>query len=404
MCAQAIANWTVMIYVNGNNELEPEICQSLQDLLRVRFDESNMNILVQVGREDRELARIVRPFESFGGSGEVWTGVKRYKLSNNLLLLLEDMEKLNMADPKSLYMFIIWCMERCPAKHYALILGGHGASYIGAINDYSSVTPYMMGTTEMCKAINLIMPHTGNRIDLLLLDMCYMNYIEILYELGSQEDHTVENVVTYIEEGPLEGLALDHVIGVLDRHLQTEDLESLIKEMVDSLGAQLVAVRLNPKKLERIKYSSNRLANEMVKYSEENPIRPDSILHTESPPLPYKKSIAKVLQELNQLAFYHTAGQTGNLPVNIMTMSLNELFPVYYKLKFARNNSWSSLLGLGALHKYRDTHINIRFEPSPVTKSGVLMLIMSLNPHLDEWEARKILRELYRYKKWNWNE
>ena len=67
-----------------------------------------------------------------------------------------------------------------------LILGGHGGSFIAAMSDLSQNKPYMMGIFELCKVINIISKDTGVKIDILTLDICYMNLLEIMYELGKR--------------------------------------------------------------------------------------------------------------------------------------------------------------------------------------------------------------------------
>lgn len=122
-----------------------------------------------------------------------------------------------MADPHNLYKFIKWGIETYPAKHYMLILAGHGASYIAVMPELSQDMPYMLGVPQMCKVINMILKDTGIKIDILVLDMCFMNSLEIMYELGSKESNCVKNVLTYIKDGPLSGLPYDKLIYNVER-------------------------------------------------------------------------------------------------------------------------------------------------------------------------------------------
>jgi hypothetical protein len=151
-----LKDWTILNYANGNNEYEPEMYKALNDSASAGSDES-VNIVMQIGRIEREVAKIIRPFEDFKNDDEMWTGVRRYHIREHKPEFLEDLGKINMADPKSLYEFITWGIENYPAKHFMLILGGHGAAFVGTLTDYSQEAPYIMGTVEMCRAINMIL-------------------------------------------------------------------------------------------------------------------------------------------------------------------------------------------------------------------------------------------------------
>lgn len=173
MDKNALKEWTILNYANGNNEYEPEMYRALKDSEMAECNEK-INIVMEIGRIDREVVRIIRPSEKIMDDYEMWTGVRRYVVNHNKSELIEDLGSVNMADPKSLYDFIIWGIKNYPAKHYALILGGHGASFVGTLTDYSQESPYIMGTAEMCKAVNMILKDTGCKID--ILNFGYMLY------------------------------------------------------------------------------------------------------------------------------------------------------------------------------------------------------------------------------------
>ena len=71
-----IKKWTVLIYANGNNEFEPEMYQLLMDLMKMPANEQ-INIVVLLGRAEREMVKILRPGESFSNNQEIWAGVRR---------------------------------------------------------------------------------------------------------------------------------------------------------------------------------------------------------------------------------------------------------------------------------------------------------------------------------------
>jgi hypothetical protein len=177
-------NWTILIYTDGNNELEPEMWKNKLNVEKIGSDD-RVHVVMQIGREARGLVKKIRPFDYLPPCKENWTGVRRYSFVNGKSVLLEDLGKINMADPMCLYDFIKWGIESFPSQHYMLILGGgHGFQYVGTLMDYSQNIPYLMGIPEMCTIFDMIYEESKVNIDLLIIDTCHFNSVEVLYELG----------------------------------------------------------------------------------------------------------------------------------------------------------------------------------------------------------------------------
>lgn len=129
-------SWTVLIYANGNNDLEPEISKSLLDIERIGAG-TNTNVIVQLARAPYKLIKSMRP--NLLGQTDIdgdWSGVRRYLVKENSNIsqkrdfksvLLDDLGNVNMADPTTLKDFIRWGSKKFPSKHLMLILMGHGA-------------------------------------------------------------------------------------------------------------------------------------------------------------------------------------------------------------------------------------------------------------------------------------
>ena len=196
MSSNNIKGWTVLIYANGNNELEPEIWESKIDAEKSGSSE-NINVVMQIGRVPRHMVEIMRPKAPLPDEGENWTGVRRYYISNAGSELISDLGRINMADPRILYDFIKWGFESYPSKRRMLVVGGHGFSFVAIMTDFSQDVPYMMGVPQMCRTINAALKETGAALDILVLDACYMNSIEIIYELGKKKECPAKYVDLY---------------------------------------------------------------------------------------------------------------------------------------------------------------------------------------------------------------
>lgn len=399
--------WTVLIYANGNNELEPEMVQSLLDSEKVGSSE-NINVLMQIGRVKRELVKIIRPGDILPVEGENWTGVRRYyvRKAGNVNVcqkieseLLEDLGKLNMADPKVLYEFIKWGMESYPAEKYMLFIGGHGFEYVGALTDYSHNLPYIMTISQMCKAINL----SPQRIDILVLDMCFMNLVEVLYQLTKEKNYTVRKVITYIEEGPMQGIALDKVLTTLNTNLKESDLNTLIANLIENLKLDLVALEPNRKKLERIKKAANNLAINLFKNAMKQTITIKDILRCDDITCPWYEDVKSINRLLMDLVIYYKRinNQDGFL-INIAHKRTNSILAqYYYQLDFTKNNEWAVLLKNITFENKITINEGSLLKPSILPVQAVVGLISVMNHGASEQELGNVFESLVQYKGWH---
>ena len=112
------AKWTVMIYMNADNDLERF---GLRDFLEMsKVDNSkDVNILVQMDRTPNYSAE-------YGD----WTQTLRFKISKNMVPTKEqsimDLGETNMGDPSTLTNFLTWSIQNYPAEKYILIIWDHG--------------------------------------------------------------------------------------------------------------------------------------------------------------------------------------------------------------------------------------------------------------------------------------
>ncbi|MEG1415095.1 MAG: clostripain-related cysteine peptidase, partial [Clostridium sp.] len=231
-------NWTILIYANGNNEMEFEMHQSMLLCEKIGSNK-DVNVVVQLSKANNKLVNIMRPKKSLPGKYSSWLGSRRFYVSKSDSILLENLGEVNMADPRILYDFISWGVENYPAKHYMVILGGHGISFIGNMTDLAGKTPYMMGTPEMCKVLLNASQDLNINIDFLVLDMCYMNSIEVIYELSNVENNPIKTMLTYIDEGPFEGLPYDILISTIDKCSNLEDINILTKNIVKNINLDI---------------------------------------------------------------------------------------------------------------------------------------------------------------------
>ncbi|MEW6545545.1 MAG: clostripain-related cysteine peptidase [Bacillota bacterium] len=209
--------WTVLIYLAGAGGLEPAVSRSLLDLERARAE--GLDVVVQLARAPQGLARDPggRPANSaFGGK---WTGARRYLLratvgvvrkgravaTSGRWTLVAERPDVNMADPHTLYDFVRWGLERASSPYRMVILSGHGVGILGALTDFANGAVWVMGVNGLARALSLAQAHAGKAIDVLVLDACYMNSLEVAYELAASDPPAARHLVVPAEISSLEG-------------------------------------------------------------------------------------------------------------------------------------------------------------------------------------------------------
>lgn len=116
---QAAAEWTVMVFMDGDNNLEKFAIKDFAEMAKVS-DSNQVNVVVQLDR--------IPGFDSSNGD---WTQTLRFKMRQGLTPTLANAlpgfnKEANMGHPDTLADFVRWAKSSYPAKHYMLVLWDHG--------------------------------------------------------------------------------------------------------------------------------------------------------------------------------------------------------------------------------------------------------------------------------------
>lgn len=367
-------SWTVLIYANGNCDMEPEIYRSLLDSEKI-CSKDEVTVLMQIGRAHRSITKKLRPFCYLGYEQNLWSGVRRYYVNNPSSILLQDLGNINMADPMTLYEFIKWGIKNYKADHYILVLSGHGMSFVGGLTDLTFNLFYHMGIPEMSTVIKMAKTELNCEFEVLILDMCYMNTVEIMCELGNQEISSVKTVITYIEKGPFSGLPYDKLIQSIQNLSSTKNTEVFCKKLIDSLSMNLIAFQINHEKLEKIKKAFNDLAYNYFQIKDENIKSPNDLICGSNISQHLYKYRENINNELTSIIIYYNSNNINhNNLISITAEELGTLIPVYCKLSFAKNNYWTKLLSSQNLDSYLNKKIELKPIPFSKTASNRLIL------------------------------
>lgn len=184
----AQAQWTVLVYMAGDNNLEREAIDDINEM-EIAGSSPDVKIVVQVDRIGAQsLVENGYAETTDDKSNGDWMGTRRYLIAKDskngtiVSTLLADMGEQNMADPNTLIQFVTWGLNNYKASHYALILWDHGGGYTGLNWDYTNKTHMTM--PELRGALATITYGTGKKIDVLGFDMCYMAAFEVDYQIA----------------------------------------------------------------------------------------------------------------------------------------------------------------------------------------------------------------------------
>jgi hypothetical protein len=192
---KADKEWTIMVFVNGKNNLEP---YALKD----------MNEMEQVGSSDK--VNVVAETGLIAGYGALpWTGTARFLIKKDADTnkvtspILANLGTVDMGDYKSVIDFVNWAKTTYPAKKYMLVIWNHGAGWIKSRSpevtkgiSYDDQSGNHINTPQM----GLMMKAIG-KLDVYGSDACLMQMPEVDYEIMPYVDYIVGSEETEPGDG-----------------------------------------------------------------------------------------------------------------------------------------------------------------------------------------------------------
>lgn len=182
--SRAVSEWTVLAYMNADNDLEPYLVEDLNEMELVGSG-GNLSIVVQADRHP-----------GYDASSGDWNGTRRYRVERDDELrilssrLLEDLGEVDMGDQGSLRDFLLWGLERFPARRYMVVLGGHGDGWQGISQDFTDGND-RLSVDELAGALGAFRAARGAPTEVLLLDVCYWAMLETDWALRDEASFIV---------------------------------------------------------------------------------------------------------------------------------------------------------------------------------------------------------------------
>jgi len=211
------ADWTFMIYLDADNNLEPYGITNLEWLEGVgsKSGEVNFVVLMDTLTGPADLLYVENPKSVSIGS--------EYGFP----------KEVNMADPAVLEEFVVNAINDYPADKYALILWDHGGGWRGLCwDDTADLLPTgeedCITMKELRTALVDAKDQTNEVIDVVGFDLCLMAMPEVAYQVRDLADYVVFSEETV----PGYGFPYDSIAGdlVANPSMDGEQLSSMIVE------------------------------------------------------------------------------------------------------------------------------------------------------------------------------
>jgi Clostripain family len=211
-----VADWTVMIYFAVSSDLDNEAMADLKAIKRVGSTD-----------EIKILAQLDSP--RYGSA-------YRFLIQDERTMFEEDIRaelpEINNGDPKELSDFIRWGMREYPARHYLLVLWGHGRGWENLDDAHrpaalSSKRPFyfyiesdrqaerlprlpedVLMLDELSKALKSAVEYgDSDKIDIFGMDACLMGMAEVGYQIRE----SVRYLVASEDAIPKDGWPYDRI-------------------------------------------------------------------------------------------------------------------------------------------------------------------------------------------------
>jgi hypothetical protein len=170
--------WTVMVYMDGDNDLEAAGIGDFLEMASVGSD-SNIKVVVQFDRT-----------AGHASTYDNWTDTRRGLVSLGSVPNASwgaSIGEANMADSATLVNFVDWAMASYPAQHYALILWGHGDGWRSTTTqDGASSGNANGGDAPDNRDVGLALASIPENIDLFGNDRCLMAMLECAYPVRNE--------------------------------------------------------------------------------------------------------------------------------------------------------------------------------------------------------------------------
>ena len=198
------AEWTIMVYLDGDNDLEKYAIDDFLEMASVGST-SDVNIVVQLDR-----VHYSDPFYDDTRYGD-WDTTKRFHITQGMVPTpenaIQDIGEANMGDSQTVIDFANWAKGNYPANKYCFIFWDHGTGWKNGNNGprkyvcIDVTSGDVLHLYEIRNALNVVTNSGANKIDLVGFDACLMGMIEVGYEIYQYAEYMTASEETEPVDG-----------------------------------------------------------------------------------------------------------------------------------------------------------------------------------------------------------
>ncbi|MBF0410437.1 MAG: hypothetical protein HQM10_24035 [Candidatus Riflebacteria bacterium] len=184
--------WTFLVFVNGDNNLDEHGVDDHQEM---------------ASAGSNEFLNIVTLFDRFKAPATI------NFIEKNNVKVIREMGEVDMGDYRVLVQFVRDMVQQYPAKHYALVIWNHGSGWKFQEDmprgiSYDDSSGNHITTNQLQTAVMEVKQQLGRKLDILAMDACLMQMMEVVYAVADSVDY----VVASEEVEPMEGYPYDRIL------------------------------------------------------------------------------------------------------------------------------------------------------------------------------------------------
>jgi len=197
------AQWTVLVYLNGDNNLEENALIDMNEMEEVGSTD-DVHLLVQLDRSPR-----------YSREDGNWAGARRYRVEQDgnphaiSSPVLEDLGSTDSGIPETFIDFVRWGVENYPADRYALVIWDHGWGWDmaasgerkGVSEDDQTGNWLSVAGGDLTEILAEAKDITGQKLALMGMDACLMGTWEVATVVAPYADVYVGSQATESLDG-----------------------------------------------------------------------------------------------------------------------------------------------------------------------------------------------------------
>ncbi|MGL5411375.1 clostripain-related cysteine peptidase [Cetobacterium sp.] len=355
----------IFYIVNGSNDLYYPLSKNFNDLKEIFKKKANIEVYCLYKLVKSDPLNIWRKVD--GVKDKDREGA--FKYANGIFedLVNENYYKSEVVKGREVLYLDIKKFLRVYLKedeYNVVIISGHGGPFQSLL-DLNTSPGISINTLELITEINEF------NIKLLFLDMCSMNYIEIIYELLSS--NKVEKIITYKNFAPFEGIDYKEFIEYIEGKKYIEKFRELKGPLVYIDKSML-------KEIDEIKKKMNLIIINGIEKKERR----------------FQEDIEKFRAEKILIGLQTEEGKlTSGNTFNYIKYFLNDELEreLYGQYKFSENNLWSIIT-----RKRLEVKNTYRKNIIPIEKDGILNIIDIHSNILNQNKLEEIFLEYIKRK------